>query len=162
MEKETDNRDIVWRESMTGCLWYVMGIAVGLLFCALLGSCGTTKYVPVVEHRTDTVRVVQHERDSIYLHDSIYVSQQQRGDTVWLTTDRWHTQWRDRWRHDTLYQSRVDSVPAPYPVEVKVPAELTQWQRARISIADILLGVLAILGVAGIVKLIINNSKFKI
>lgn len=162
MREDEDNRDIVWRESMTGCLWYVMGIAVGLLFCALLGSCGTTKYVPVVEHRTDTVRVVQHERDSIYLHDSIYVSQQQRGDTVWLTTDRWHTQYRDRWKHDTLYQSRVDSVPAPYPVIKEVPAELTRWQRARISIADILLGVLAFTGIVWAGKLIINNSKFKI
>ena len=57
--------------------------------------------------------------------------------TVYLTTDRWHTQYRDRWSHDTVYQSRIDSIPKPYPVEVKVPAELTWWQRLRIDIADI-------------------------
>lgn len=148
-----DNRDIVWKESMMGCLWYALGVAVGLLLCALLGSCGTTKYVPVVEHRTDTLRVVQHQRDSIYLHDSIYVSQQQRGDTVWLTTDRWHTQYRDRWKHDTLYQSRTDSVPVPYPVEKLVEKELTWWQKLRIDMANIMLWVMAIAGVAWIVRM---------
>jgi hypothetical protein len=66
---------------------------------------------------------------------------------VYLTTDRWHTQYRDRWSHDTLYQSRIDSIPKPYPVEVEVPADLTWWQRLRIDIADIVLGLLAIAGV---------------
>lgn len=148
-----EDRDEFWQYSMTGCFSYALGILIGLLICALLGSCGTTKYVPVVEHRTDTLRVVQHQRDSIYLHDSIYVSQQQRGDTVWLTTDRWHTQYRDRWQHDTLYQSRVDSVPVPYPVEKLVEKELTWWQKLRISVANIMLWVMAIAGVAWIVRM---------
>jgi len=151
-----DNRDVFWKESMIGCFGYVLGIAVGLLLCAMLNSCSTTKYVPVPEVHHDTVRITQQQRDSIYLHDSIWVQTLTRGDTVYLTTDRWHTQYRDRWSHDTLYQSRTDTISKPYPVEVKVPAELTWWQRLRIDIADIVLGLLAIAGIVWGVRLAIS------
>ena len=151
-----DNRDEFWAASMIGCFSYVIGILVGLMAAVLLAGCTTTKYVPVPEVHHDTVRVTQQQRDSIYLHDSIYVQTLTRGDTVYLTTDRWHTLYRDRWSHDTLYQSRTDTIAKPYPVEVEVPAELTWWQRLRIDIADILLGLLAIAGVVWGVRLAIS------
>ena len=109
----------------------------------LLGSCTTTKYVPVIEHTTDTLRVSRNIRDSIYVHDSIRVSE--KGDTVKI--ERWHTQYRDRWNTDTVYQHRVDSVPAPYPVEKKVPAKLTWWQQTRLHLANILLYLILIVGI---------------
>ena len=156
MEKETDNRDNFWHDSLIGCFSYIIGILAGLLMAVLLAGCTTTKYVPVPEVHHDTVRITQQQRDSIYLHDSIYVQTLTRGDTVYLTTDRWHTLYRDRWSHDTIYQSRTDSIPKPYPVEVKVPAELTWWQRLRIDIADIVLGLLAIAGIVWGVRLAIS------
>ena len=73
-----------------GCaqgLGTIVGVIIAMALCALLGSCTTTKYVPVIEHRTDTVRITQQQRDSIYLHDSIRVCE--KGDTV--TIARWHT-----------------------------------------------------------------------
>ena len=177
MREDEDNRDIVWKESMTGCLWYVMGIAVGLLFCALLGSCGTTKYVPVVEHRTehhwhtDTVR----QRDSTHTeHETIirevdsaamakYGIQMQVNQRAWLVLQREMENRLREMEHMAAQRDTVhDSIPAPYPVEKLVEKELTWWQKLRIDIANILLWAVAILGVAGIVKLIINNSKFKI
>lgn len=91
-------------------------IIAAIAICALFGSCTTTKYVPVIEHHTDTLRIVQHQRDSIYLSDSIYVNDFVRDDTVYKTVERWHTQYRDRTVRDTIYQSRTDSVPTPYPV----------------------------------------------
>ena len=142
-----DNRDDFWKDSLIGCFSYIIGILVGLMAAVLLAGCTTTKYVPVPEVHHDTVRITQQQRDSIYLHDSIYVQTLTRGDTVYLTTDRWHTLYRDRWSHDTLYQSRTDTIAKPYPVEVEVPADLTWWQRLRIDIADIVLGLLAIAGV---------------
>ena len=86
-------------------------LAFGLLGW-LLSGCTTTKYVPVIEHTTDTLvqRVV--ERDSIHVHDSIRVSE--NGDTV--TIERWHTQFRDRWHHDSVYVAKHDTIPQPYPV----------------------------------------------
>ena len=128
-------------ERMRACLLHVMSTAVGVIIvivaCALLGGCTTTKYVPVVEHHTDTLIHTQHHRDSIYVHDSTYVSD--KGDTVLI--ERWHTRWRDRWQHDTLYISKTDSVPKPYPVEVvkEVPRE-----RSTVEWVLLITGIVAI------------------
>jgi len=119
---------------LIGC--YLMFVLAALLGWLLTG-CTTTRYVPVVEHKTDTLRVVQHQRDSIYMHDSIHV--REKGDTV--TIERWHTRWRDRWHSDTMYISKTDSVPSPYPVEVvkEVAKPLTWWQQARMFVGGIVI-----------------------
>ena len=109
-----------------------------LLICALFGSCTTTKYVTVPEYHTDTVRIVQHQRDSIYLSDSIYVSDFVRDDTVYKTVERWHTKYIERMIHDTLYQSKMDSIPYPVEVIKEVPAKLTWWQQTRLHLFNII------------------------
>ena len=140
---------------MAGCLQgaaFVLIIIFALAMCALLGSCTTTKYVPIPEYHTDTVRIVQHQRDSIYLSDSIYVNDFVRDDTVYKTVERWHTQYRDRWRTDTIYQSKLDSIPYPVEVTKEVPAELTWWQQTRLYLANTLLVVLGLVGIGWVVK----------
>ena len=124
-----------------------LGLLVAVLLCALLGSCTTTKYVPVPEYHTDTVRIVQHHRDSIYLSDSIYVSDFVRDDTVYKTIERWRTKYIERMSHDTLYQSKTDSIPYPVEVVKEVPAKLTPWQQFRIHLANILLYLILIVGI---------------
>ena len=111
------------------------GIILGLIACALItlcSSCTTTKYVPVIEHHTDTLIQTKVQKDSVFMHDSVEV--RIAGDTV--TIDRWHTKYISKEVHDTIYQSKTDSVPAPYPVEVikEVPAELTMWQRLKMKV----------------------------
>lgn len=96
-----------------------------LFFITLLTSC-KTRTVVVETVRTDTNYVAKHFRDSIWLHDSIHIKE--GGDTVWI--ERWHTKYREKQVHDTTYISKTDSVPIPYPVEVKVPRELSWWQKA--------------------------------
>ena len=54
----------------------LMIVAVGLL----LTACSSTKVVTVDRVRTDTVKTVRNVRDSIYMHDSIRISE--KGDTV--------------------------------------------------------------------------------
>lgn len=134
-----------------GCLQVtaiVFAVLLALAACALFGSCTTTKYVPVERHVTDTLRITQYQRDSIYMHDSIHVSE--RGDTVRI--ERWRTQYRDRWHTDTVYQSRTDSVPVPYPVEKEMPAQLTWWQQTRLHLANILLWLAGIVGVGWMLR----------
>ena len=134
-----------------GCLQLagiVGAIIVALLICALFGSCTTTKYVPVIEHRTDTLIQTNLQHDSIYVHDSIMVSQQ--GDTVRI--EKWHTKYVEREVHDTTYISKTDSIPKPYPVIKEVPAELSWWQQTRLHIANILLWALLIVGIGWIIK----------
>ena len=125
-------------------------VVFGLL---LLTGCTTTKYVPVETVRIDTMKVTKYERDSIYIHDSTIV--REKGDTMLI--EKWHTRWRDRWLHDTIYQSRVDSVPKPYPVEKRVPAELSWWQQTRLHLANILLYALLVFGVIKLGKFLLSR-----
>ena len=120
---------------------------------AMLAGCRTTKYVTVPEHHTDTVYQVKQMRDSIYLHDSTFVREYVKGDTVRIVTEMWHTAWRDRWRTDTVYRSRVDSVLLPYEVVREVPRELTRWQRARIHMGELLLALIAAAAGFGLYRL---------
>ena len=121
-----------------GCLQlasYIVMILFGLLLCALLGSCTTTKYVPVIEHHTDTLIQTKIVKDSVYLKDSTHVSE--KNDTVKI--EHWHTEFLKKEVHDTVYISKTDSVPAPYPVEVikEVPAELTMWEQLKMKAGGI-------------------------
>ena len=133
------------KTALTYMVVYFIGFAIAVALCALLSGCTTTKYVPVIEYRTDTVRITQHQRDSIYLSDSIYVSDFVRDDTVYKTVDRWHTRYVERTRTDTLYQSRHDTIPQPYPVTKEVPAPLSWWQQARIYLGDAVLVAIVLL-----------------
>lgn len=118
---------------------------IGLMVCGLLTSCKSHEPTIVERVRTDTVRITQQQRDSIYLRDSIFVNQWQSGDTIFQVRDRWHTQYVAKEVRDTFYKARVDSVPVPYPVIKKVPAELTWWQQCRLHLANIVLWVILII-----------------
>ena len=140
-------------ESYRTVLLLALAAAVAAFGLLLLTGCTTTKYVPIETVRTDTLKVTKYERDSIYIHDSTIV--REKGDTMLI--EKWHTRWRDRWMHDTVYQSRVDSVPKPYPVEKRVPAELTWWQQTRLHLANILLYALLAFGVIKLGKFLLSR-----
>ena len=91
------------------------------------------------------MRIVQHQRDRIYLSDSIYVSVFVRDDTVYKTVERWHTKYIERMIHDTLYQSKMDSIPYPVEVIKEVPAKLTWWQQTRLHLFNIIGIALAVI-----------------
>lgn len=93
--------------------------------------------------RTAWVAADGLHHDSIYLSDSIYISDFVRDDTVYKTIDRWHTRYVERTRTDTLYQARTDSIPVPVEVEKQVPAPLSWWQQTRLHLANIMLYLLA-------------------
>ena len=129
----------------------VIGLIMGLIACALITmctGCTTTQYVPVIEHKTDTVYQNKVKHDSIWQHDSVQIMI--KGDSV--TIDRWHTKYVSKEVHDTTYISKTDSVPVPYPVEKLVPAELTWWQQTRLHLANIALWALLIAAVVWVGK----------
>lgn len=104
-----------------------------------LSSCRTVQFVPVIETRTDTVEITRQQRDSIWLHDSIHVTERQSGDTIFLTSVKWHTKYIERETHDTIYVATHDTVPQTYPVEVEVEKKLTVWQQFRMSLGNVVL-----------------------
>ena len=138
------------RSAYIGCGYSLAAILLLLLATLFLGSCRSVKYVPVVEHRTDSLYIAQHHRDSIYLHDSISVKE--KGDTVRI--ERWRTKYVRNEVHDTIYIASHDTIPQPYPVTVEVPAKLNWWQRFRVGFGDLVL-ILAALWMG--VKLLKKN-----
>lgn len=126
--------------------WLVVWMVI-LFVLALLASCRQVENVTVV--RTDTTYITKWQKDSVWLHDSIHIKE--RGDTVMI--ERWHTQWRDRLRVDTIYQATHDTVPQPYPIETikMVEKDLNWWQMLRLWIGNIgLLGILGVIGYYGV------------
>ena len=121
-----------------GCGWSLIAFLFLLAAVLIFGSCTTTKYVKVPEVHTDTLIVTKQQRDSVWLHDSIY--HKEKGDTILI--ERWHTKYREKIVRDTTYISKVDTIAKPYPVEVKVPRELTWWQRLRLHLGNIMLALI--------------------
>ena len=119
-----------------------------ILVALLMAGCKTKERVVTVEKvRTDTTYITKHQRDSVWLHDSIHVTE--KGDTIRI--ERWHTKYVEKATHDTLYQATHDTIPQPYPVEKLVERELTWWQQTRMHLGEALL---ALAGIAVVVFVI--------
>ncbi len=142
-------KDMEDDERIVNTICHIAGMVICFVImlglCAMCSSCTTTKYVPVIEHHTDTLIQMKIMKDSVYLKDSTHVSE--KGDTVKI--EHWRTEFVKKEVHDTIYISKTDSIPAPYPVEVikEVPAELNWWQRLKMKVggAAIILCLLAFL-----------------
>ena len=120
----------------------LVAILIGLILL-LFASCTTTEYVTVEKVRTDTTYITKHQRDSVWLHDSIQVTE--KGDTVRI--EKWHTKYVEKQVHDTLYQSKSDSIPVPYPVIKVVEKPLSKTQKGLMFIG--LLTLMAVITWAG-------------
>ena len=149
--EEARQRNI--RQDKRGCMFSILCLLLAVLLLFIFYGCTTTRYVPVIEHRTDTVQITKQQRDSIWLHDSIYMHEYQKGDTCYVLRDRWRTKYIESISHDTTYISTRDTIPQPYPVEVEVEKKLSWWQRFRLSMANIILWGLLAWGVAWGIKL---------
>ena len=78
-----------------------------LLF--LLVSCRSLDVPRIAQMDTDRHESHLLQRiDTIYRHDSIYIREVQRGDTVYLTRVEWRDRWRTHLVHDTIV--RIDSI----------------------------------------------------
>ena len=112
-------------EASYRCCAWALWICVLLMIALWLTSCTTTRVVTVEKVRTDTTYITKQQRDSIWLHDSIHVTE--RGDTIRI--ERWHTKYIEREVHDTLYRAKTDSIPVPYEVIKEVPRKSTWFER---------------------------------
>ena len=114
-------------------------LVVFVVVLYLLVSCRSVKYVPVEKVRTDTTYITRHERDSIFVHDSVHTKEYQKGDTIFAEVIKWCTKYIERQIHDTLYVATHDSVPVPVPVE----RELTRWERTKMDWGGWAMGAVA-------------------
>lgn len=101
-----------------------------------LASCSTTRFQPVLDTYSESVRV-----DTTYVLDSVYIDRirtiREKADTVYVTDVKteYKYRYRDRVKIDTLIQKEV--VTETQLVE----KELTWWQRFRLKGFWYLLGL---------------------
>lgn len=107
----------------------IKGLFLGLLACLALAGCRSVKYVPVETVRTDSVYADRLARDSVYVRDSVWVSQWASGDTVFITKAATRYAYRDRLRTDTVAVVREHREKVP----VEVERQLTWWEQARLK-----------------------------
>ena len=93
---------------------------------------------PVVVEKThhDTIMQPRLMVDTCILSDSVVVTEQ--------GTDRWHTRYLLRYRIDTVYKVRVDSIPKittiTKEITRQVPARKKWWETALIVLGGACLG----------------------
>ncbi|MBR6141490.1 MAG: hypothetical protein IKQ37_06990 [Bacteroidaceae bacterium] len=136
---QTDVPDGGQHDPEKGTIHILIAVLILLLILAFLSGCKSVQYVPVIEHRTDTVLITKHQHDSIFVSDSTHVKEKQRGDTIWLEVERWHTKYIEKQIHDTTYIATHDTVPEPYPVPEYIEKQLSWWQQTRLRLANIVL-----------------------
>lgn len=100
-----------------------------------------TVEVPVIhtELRVDTIR------DSVATHDSITVYT--KGDTVYNERVKVVEKWNNRTRiiNNTDTITKIKPIKTPVPVEVEVEKKLTNWQKAKMALGEV---VMILLGAA--------------
>ena len=146
-----------------GCFWCVVLFVLLLLAAVTMGGCRSVKYVPVVEHHTETIV----KRDSVISRDTIIDQSQvivREVDSA--TMAKYGIQLKDMQRAWLIESSRLqkqisellqshadtvtvrDSIPYPVPVTEYVEKQLSWWQQTRLHLGEALLVLLAV--VAGI------------
>ena len=113
-------------------LLYLGSIVLIAAIVAALSGCTTPKKVvvekPVVVATTrhDTIMQTRLKVDTCIMKDSVVVTEQ--------GTDRWHTRYLLRYRIDTVYKVRVDSIPKittiTKEITKQVPAKRKWWETA--------------------------------
>lgn len=124
-------------------VWWMTALCV-----VLLAGCKT--YVPVETVKTETERVVDIQRDSIYVLDSVFV--REAHDTIYIT--KWRTEYKEALRIDTLNIERIDTLYRIVEVEVK----LTKIQQLKMDVGT---GVLYAVPILIMVGLFVLYRKLK-
>ena len=125
-------REKIYRNGfITAMIIFYALVIIGIMSMC---SCTTTRTVTVPEIHKEVVH--QHDtlalKDSVFVHDSVTV-EIVRGDTTYLYTTRWRTEYRDRWRDRIVDNSlaRIDTITQV--VEVEKPPNF--WHRFKMSLA---------------------------
>ena len=141
---------------IVAALYTALAAIIALLIALFFGSCRSVRVIEKEVIKTDTVLTTKIQIDSIYVNDSIYIRELIQGDTVRITTDRWHTRWRDRILYDSIYIAQRDTVRV---TDIKeVPRKLSGWQWFQIWAGR--LALIAIMLTAGVI--IYKKRLFKL
>ena len=117
-------------------LLYLGSIVLIAAIVAALSGCTTPKKVVVEKTRHDTIMQTRLRVDTCIMKDSVVVTQ--------LGTDRWHTRYLLRYRIDTVYKVRVDSIPKittiTKEITKQVPTQRKWWETALMVLGGACVG----------------------
>ena len=97
----------------------------------------------VVQSGSEWFNIVQRS-DTVVVHDSVFVSERQRGDTVYLTRVEWRDRWRTRIERDTVVDVRIEKEVVELPPERYVPPFYKRCTIALWVIIALVIGRLAL------------------
>lgn len=89
----------------------------------------------VVQRGVESCRIVQngvavvHSVDTVVVHDSVFVSERQKGDTIYLSRTEYRDRWRTRLVHDTVRHTEYVDRVLEKPPERYVP-KFYKWSTA--------------------------------
>ena len=111
---------------------------------SVLPSCKSVDSSLYTLHRDSVAYTVHQTIDTIVMHDSVYVSERQKGDTIYLTRTEYRDRWRVRLVHDTIHDTQYVEHVVENPPERYVPAfykrcTIALWAIIAVAIAYVLL-----------------------
>jgi len=142
---ESKKKQVGWYRFVQVTWPWLLYIGTVILIAAVVGTltgCTTTKKMvvekPVVVEKVhhDTLMQTRLKVDTCIIRDSVVVTEQ--------GTDRWHTRYLLRYRTDTVYKVRVDSIPKittiTKEITRQVPAKRKWWETALMVLGGACLG----------------------
>lgn len=140
--------------------WWQFGIVlmIVLMTLGMLTGCKTTKYVSVPEYHTEYIvrSDTMLQKDSVVLHDSVYVYH--NGDTIIINKVASRDRWQNIYKviNDTII--KTDSVRVPYPIETK----LSKAQQRYLTIGkSVCYTIPIIIGIGVLIVWLIRKKNLK-
>ena len=142
---ESEKKQIGWYRFVQVTWPWLLYLGTVILVAAVVGTltgCTTTKKMvvekPVVVEKVhhDTIMQTKLRVDTCIIKDSVVVTEQ--------GTDRWHTRYLLRYRIDTVYKVRVDSIPKittiTKEITRQVPRQRKWWETALMVLGLVCIG----------------------
>ena len=148
-----------YKRFITVLMWttilFFLVVMMAAASCMTLTGCTSVRYVPVESVTHDSIYISRVERDSIHVHDSIYMEVMSKADTVYQTKYVQKVVYRDALRTDTMIVERVDTIRMPYPVE----RQLSQWEKIKLDLGGICIGGLIIFALSEVAVWILRRKR---
>ena len=106
------------KKSSSKSLTFALALSLAITLLAL-PSCKTvdSSQLTIDNFEVQKFRSV----DTVVVRDSVFVSERQRGDTVYLTRVEWRDRWRTRVVHDTVVKTDSITQVIEHPPERYIP-----------------------------------------
>ena len=148
-----------YRRFIAALMWtailFSLIVMMAAASCMTITGCTSVRYVPVESVTHDSIYISRVERDSIHVHDSIYMEVVSKADTIYKTKYVQKVVYRDALRTDTMMVERVDTIRLPYPVE----RPLSKWEEIKLDLGGIYIVGLTIFALSEVAVWLLRRKR---